>query len=291
DWDDAQALMATASVEVNSEHVIAKGIVNKAKDEGIELEPVQKFEAIPGRGAKAVLGDKEIYVGSKKLMADIYINLTPYEEVLERFGSEGKTSIYLATDGELKAIFALADIVREESKEAVAELKALGKEVWMLTGDTREVAVYVAKELGLDSFFAEVVPEAKSKSVRELQEQGKRVAMVGDGINDAPALVQADIGIAIGAGTDVAIESADIVLVKNDPRDVVHLINLSRATGRKMRQNLFWATGYNVIALPAAAGAFASFGIFLRPEVGALLMSGSAIIVVLNAFLLARARI
>jgi len=291
DWDRTQALRTAASIEVNSEHVIAKGIVNNAKEEGIGLEPIQKFEAIPGRGAKATLNNKEIYVGSKRLMADLNIDLSPYENELERFGSEGKTSIYLAADGGLKAIFALADIIREESKEAVASLKELGKEVWMLTGDTKEVASYVAKELGLDSYFAEVVPEAKSRSIRELQEQGKRVAMVGDGINDAPALVQADVGIAIGAGTDVAVESADIVLVKNDPRDVVHLINLSRETGRKMRQNLFWATGYNIIAIPAAAGVFIGFGILLRPEIGALLMSGSSVIVVLNALLLTRARI
>ncbi|MBE0447131.1 MAG: copper-translocating P-type ATPase [Actinobacteria bacterium] len=291
DWDNAQALRAAASVEVNSEHVIARGIVNKARDEGIELQSIQRFEAIPGRGAKAILDDRDIYVGSKRLMADLNIDLELYKEELTRFGSEGKTAICLAADGKLKAIFALADIIREESKEAVADLKAFGKEVWMLTGDTKEVASFVAKELGLDSFFAEVPPEAKSRAMRELQEQRKRVAMVGDGINDAPALVQADVGIAIGAGTDVAIESADIVLIKNDPRDVVHLLNLSRETGRKMRQNLFWATGYNVLAIPAAAGVFIGIGIILRPEIGALLMSGSSIIVVLNALLLTRVRI
>jgi len=291
DWDETQSLRAASSVEVNSEHVIAKGIVNKARDEGIKVESAQGFEAIPGRGAKAMFDGKEIYVGSKRLMADLNIDLSQYKETLDKFGSEGKTSIYLAADGELKAIFALADIVREESKEAVADLRAQGKEVWMLTGDTKEVAAYVAKELGLDSYFAEVVPEAKSQAIRELQEKGKKVAMVGDGINDAPALVQADVGIAIGAGTDVAIESADIVLVKNDPRDVVHLINLSRESGRKMRQNLFWATGYNVFAIPAAAGVLAGIGLILRPEIGALLMTGSSIIVVFNAFLLTRVRI
>ncbi len=191
----------------------------------------------------------------------------------------------------MAGVIALADLIREESRDAVNALRAMGIQVAMLTGDNEATAAFVAKELGLDTFFAEVLPEDKSQAVAKLQAQGQTVAMVGDGVNDAPALVQADVGIAIGAGTDVAMESADIVLVKNDPRDVVRLIRLSRLTGQKMRQNLLWATGYNAVALPLAAGVGVSLGIILRPEWGALFMAASSIIVVVNSLLMKRKEI
>ncbi len=191
----------------------------------------------------------------------------------------------------LQGLIAMADLIRDESREAVKTLKALGVEVAMLTGDNKQTAAYVAKELDLNTFFAEVLPEQKANTVKQLQDQGKRVAMVGDGINDAPALVQANVGIAIVAGTDVAVESADVVLIKNDPRDVAKLISLSRKTMRKMNENLVWATGYNVLAIPAAAGILVPFGIVLRPEVAAVTMTLSSIGVTVNALLLKRAKI
>lgn len=207
---------------------------------------------------------------------------------LAALGRQGKTVVYAAADGRLAGAVALADMVRDESRETVRALKQMGLEVAMLTGDSQAVADYVAAELGLDTVFAEVRPEQKADKVKELQGQAKVVAMVGDGINDAPALVQADVGIAIGAGTDVAVESAQVVLVKNDPRDVVRLIRLSRATMSKMTQNLVWATAYNVIAIPMAAGLLQPLGIVLRPEWGALIMSASTVIVAVNALLLRR---
>lgn len=197
----------------------------------------------------------------------------------------------MATNKRLQGLIVMADLIRDESREAVNTLRELGLEVAMLTGDNKQTAAYVAKELGLDTFFAEVLPEQKASTIKKLQDQGKRVAMVGDGINDAPALVQANVGIAIGAGTDVAVESADVVLIKNDPKDVSKLIALSKKTMRKMNQNLVWATGYNVIAIPAAAGILFPFGIVLRPEFAAVTMSASSISVIVNALLLKRAKI
>jgi len=288
DWSAEEALRKAAAIEINSEHTIARGIVQEAGKRNLQFSQATEFQAIAGEGARGLAGNQKIFAGSKALMHKLNINIEPYSRKIEELGAEGKTVIYLAASGELKAIFALADLIREESFEAVAGLKKQGKEVWMVTGDTKGIASFVASKLGLTSFFAEVLPAQKAASVRKLQEQGKVVAMVGDGINDAPALTQSDIGIAIGAGTDVAIESADIVLVKNDPRDVLKLMKLSAASSRKMKQNLFWATGYNVLAIPAAAGAFTSLGILLRPEIGAILMSTSSVIVVLNALLLRR---
>jgi Cu2+-exporting ATPase len=223
-------------------------------------------------------------------MADLGLSL-PDNPRLAELERQGKTVVYAAADGRLVGAIGLADLIREESREAVHALREMGLQVAMLTGDSQAVADWAAGELDLDIVFAEVRPEQKSEKIKELQGQGKVVAMVGDGINDAPALVRADVGIAIGAGTDVAIESADVVLVKNDPRDVVGLIRLSRATMSKMRQNLIWATGYNVVAIPAAAGVLQPWGIILRPEWGALIMSASTIIVALNALLLRRTRL
>ncbi len=286
DWDGETLLRRVAAVEVNSEHVIARGIV-AAAGSGLNLPKVRDFRALPGKGVQAEVEGVALAVGNRALLEELGLSI-PDDPRLAELGRQGKTVVYAAADGRLAGAIGLADLIREESREAVTALKRLGVEVAMLTGDSRAVAEWVAGELGLDVVFAEVKPEEKAAKVKELQSQGKVVAMVGDGINDAPALVQADVGIAIGAGTDVAIESADVVLVKNDPRDVVKLIRLSRATMRKMRQNLAWATGYNAVAIPAAAGVFYPLGVVLRPEWGALIMAASTIIVAANALLLRR---
>jgi Cu2+-exporting ATPase len=287
-WNDDELLKVAAAVEVNSEHVIAKGVVNKAKEQEIKLGPASKFEALPGKGAKAVVGGEEVFIGNLGLMKDIKADFKDQEQEISRLSSQGKTVIFIATNKGAQGLIALADLIRDESKEAVKALQKMGIEVAMLTGDNKQTAGWVSNELGLDTFFAEVLPHQKSEKVKELQTQAKKIAMVGDGINDAPALIQADVGIAIGTGTDVAIESADVVLIKNDPRDVVKLIRLSRATMKKMKENLVWATGYNALAIPVAAGLLSSYGIFLRPEIAALIMAASSIIVVTNAVLLKR---
>ncbi len=286
-----EILEIAAALEVNSEHTIAKGIVKKAQEEGLRNKKAEKFMAIPGKGAKAIVDKDEVYIGNANLMRDLNINPEEYEDVVSNLSSQGKTVVYIATNKELQGLIAMADLIRDESREAVNTLKEFGVEVAMLTGDNKQTAAYVAKELGLNTFFAEVLPEQKANTIKKLQNQGKRAAMVGDGINDAPALVQANVGIAIGAGTDVAVESADVVLIKNDPRDVSKLIGLSKKTMRKMNENLVWATGYNVIAIPAAAGILVPLGIVLRPEFAAVTMSLSSISVIVNALLLKRAKI
>jgi Cu2+-exporting ATPase len=253
---------------------------------------VAGFEALQGRGVRASLDGATLHVGGPRLLE--LLNLEP-PAALERFaqeaGAKGQTVVYLVQDGQVAAAFALADVIRPESKEAVRRLHAMGVEVAMLTGDSQDVARAVAEELGIDRYFAQVLPEHKDQKVTELQRQGKRVAMVGDGVNDAPALTRADVGIAIGSGTDVAVESAGIILVKSNPLDVVKIIELSRASYRKMIQNLLWATGYNVVALPLAAGVLAPIGILLSPALGALFMSLSTIIVAINAQLLRRVQL
>ncbi len=288
DWDEETLLRRVAAVEINSEHTIAQGIVRAAQERELSLPQATDFEAVPGKGAKATVEGRHLFIGNRALMEQIGVAV-PDAPRLAALGRQGKTVVYAAADGRLAGAVALADMVRDESREAVRALKQMGLEVAMLTGDSQAVADYVAAELGLDTVFAEVRPEQKADKVKELQGQAKVVAMVGDGINDAPALVQADVGIAIGAGTDVAVESAQVVLVKNDPRDVVRLIRLSRATMSKMTQNLVWATAYNVIAIPMAAGLLQPLGIVLRPEWGALIMSASTVIVAVNALLLRRA--
>jgi Cu2+-exporting ATPase len=287
-WSDDELLKAAATVEVNSEHVIAEGIVNKAKEQGVKLGAVSKFEALPGKGAKAVVEGQEVFIGNLALMNDLGADFKDHEPEISKLSSQGKTVIFIATKKGLQGLIALADLIRDESREAVKALQKMGIEVAMLTGDNQQTAEWVSNELALDTFFAEVLPHQKSEKVKLLQAEGKKVAMVGDGINDAPALIQADVGIAIGTGTDVAIESADVVLIKNNPKDVVKLIRLSKATMKKMKENLVWATGYNALAIPIAAGLLASFGIFLRPELAALIMAASSIIVVTNAVLLKR---
>ncbi len=289
DWDEDTLLRRVAAVEVNSEHVIAQSIVRSAAqaEHAKPLPQATDFRAIPGKGAQASVEGVELAVGNRALMADLGLSL-PDSPRLAELQQQGKTVVYAAAEGRVVGAIALADLIREESREALTGLKGMGLQVAMLTGDSQAVADWVAGELDLDIVFAEVQPEQKADKIKGLQAQGKVVAMVGDGINDAPALVRADVGIAIGAGTDVAIESADVVLVKNDPRDVVGLIRLSRATMTKMRQNLVWATAYNVVAIPAAAGVLQPWGIILRPEWGALIMSASTIIVAFNALLLRR---
>ncbi len=284
-WTAEQALAAAAAVEGNSEHTIARAIVRTASERGLPAAPARDFEAIPGQGARATVAGQEVLVGNRPLMQARGIGMAEAEAV-PGVGGGGQTWVYLAAGGRLRGAIALADAIRPESHQAVDELKALGLEVAMLTGDAEDVAAHVAQELGLDTYFAQVPPGEKAGRVRALQERGRRVGMVGDGINDAPALTQADVGIAIGAGTEVAVQSAQVVLVRNDPRDVVSLIRLSQATTAKMRQNLFWATGYNVVALPLAAGVGVPLGIVLTPQWGALAMAASTVIVALNALAL-----
>ncbi|MGQ9538089.1 MAG: heavy metal translocating P-type ATPase [Candidatus Bathycorpusculaceae bacterium] len=276
-----QLLQLTAAVELNSEHVIAKAIVEHAKNKRLKIPPAEEFKALPGRGAYGKVGGKEVYVGSVNLLEELKINLD--DPKITRFQEQGKTVVFTVVDGKLAGAFALADAIREESYEAVKKLKERGMKVYMLTGDSEEVAKWVAKELGIDDYFARVLPDKKAEKIRLLKEDGYRVAMVGDGVNDAPALVTANVGIAIGAGTDVAIESADIILVKNDPRDVVKVIDISNKTYAKMAQNLWWAAGYNIITIPLAAGILSGFGVNLPPAVGAIIMSLSTVIVALNS--------
>ena len=284
-----ETLQLAASLDTLSEHPIARAVVAKAKEQGLALMEPKKFEALKGRGVKAVVEEKEIRVGGPALLEDMGISI-PAELVVQiaDAGKKGQTIIFTLKDRQLLGAIALADIIREESREAIVALKAMGVRSAMITGDSEDVAKWVSEELGIDEYFARVLPDQKSEKIKELQKRGQTVAMVGDGINDAPALTQADLGIAIGAGTNVAIESAGIILVRNDPRDIVKIIRLSKMTYAKMIQNLFWATGYNVIALPLAAGAFYAWGIILEPALAAVFMSASTVIVAVNAMLLRR---
>ncbi len=281
--DENEVLRIVASLETNSEHPIAQGIVDSAKRKGMKLEHVDEFKAIPGKGVEGKINDKNYRVVSPGYLRENGIEIE--NEDVERLKQQGKTVVFLLEDGKPAGAIALADMIRKESREAIQRLKKMGIRCMMLTGDNRFVAKWVAEELGLDSFFAEVLPHEKAEKIKEVQ-KSYVTAMVGDGVNDAPALAQADVGIAIGAGTDVAVETADIVLVRNDPRDVADIIGLSRKTYSKMKQNLLWATGYNAFAIPLAAGVLYSFGILLTPAAGAILMSLSTVIVAINARLL-----
>lgn len=283
-------LHLTASLEQNSEHIVGKGIVRKAEEQGVHLNKVANFKALPGLGVQGTLHGNEVYIAASYRYIEENRLSVPADiaQAVKQAAKEGKTEVYLITNKKVVGALGLADIVREQSKQTIATLKSIGIKTAMITGDSDEVAAYVAKQLGLDQYFAEVRPEDKAAKVKEMQKNGQQVAMVGDGINDAPALTQADIGIAIGAGTDVAIKSADIILVKSDPGDVVKVIALSKATYKKMQQNLVWATGYNVFAIPLAAGVLYGAGIVLAPALGAVLMSVSTIVVAINAQLLRR---
>ncbi|MFO7641611.1 MAG: copper-translocating P-type ATPase [Candidatus Competibacteraceae bacterium] len=289
---EEEALRIAAGVESESEHPIARGIVKTAEDRKLEVPSADGFRAVTGKGVAASVGGTDYHVGGPALLeAENGQVPESLRKAAEAAASRGQASIYLLRNGKALAVFAVADAIREESRETIRALHDRGIEVAMLTGDAQAVADAVAKELGIDTVFAQVLPEDKASKVRELQEQGKKVAMVGDGVNDAPALATADIGIAIGAGTDVAVEAGHIVLVRSDPRDIPKIVALSRATYRKMLQNLWWAAGYNIVAIPLAAGVLAAWGILLTPAVGAVLMSASTVVVAINAQLLKRVQL
>lgn len=294
DGDNKELLAIAAAVESESEHPIARAIVAAAKDQKLTVPQASGFLALAGRGAKAVIMNRhEAYVGGPRLIEELHaIVSASIHKAAQQASAQGKTVVYVVDQHKtVHGAIMLADVIRDESKEAVATLQEMGKRVAMLTGDSKGVAAWVAKELGIQEYFAEVLPENKAETVKKLQTDGSKVAMVGDGVNDAPALVQADIGIAIGAGTDVAIESAGIVLASDDPRGVAKILKLSKATYGKMVQNLAWATGYNAIAIPLAAGVTAALGFVLSPAFGAVLMSLSTIIVAINAQFLRRLRL
>jgi len=285
-YDEKEILKYAATIESESEHPIAKGIVNSSpKGTGEDKYQLKDFNSIPGKGAEGKLNGKNIKVVSPGYLEENKIDIKEKEKI-DKLSGEGKTVVFVLIDSKLIGAIALGDIIREESKDAIKQLKELGIKPMMLTGDNKQVAKWVADELGLDDYFAEVLPDKKADKVKEVQSRGLIVAMTGDGVNDAPALAQADVGIAIGTGTDVAVETADIILVRSNPKDVVSLIKFSKATYGKMVQNLIWATGYNVIAIPLAAGVLYSAGIILSPAIGAVLMSISTIIVAINAKLL-----
>jgi Cu2+-exporting ATPase len=290
-----EALALAAALEGDSEHTIARGVRNSAAERGLALpEGIEEFQAIKGQGIRARQNGQVLHIGGPRLLeslaAEVPASIARFQEASEGKGQTVVTLVSEGANGQPSAVaaFALADVIRPESYEAVKRLHEMGVEVAMLTGDAEAVAATVAAELGIDTYFAEVLPEHKEQKVAALQQQGKRVAMVGDGVNDAPALARADVGIAIGSGTDVAVASAGIILVKSNPLDVVNILQLSRSSYRKMIENLVWATGYNVVALPLAAGVLAPWGIVLSPAVGAILMSLSTIIVAINAQLLRR---
>jgi Cu2+-exporting ATPase len=289
---EEEALRVAAAVERDSEHPVAQAVVRTARERGLAIPQAEAFEAIPGHGVRARVDGRERFVGGPNLLRRLSVQ--PPAEV-ERFSraaaGRGQAVVYLVEATRVLAAFAVADAVRPESREAVKRLHDMGIEVAMLTGDARAVAEAVARELEIDTVHAEVLPDRKAEVIETLRRAGKRVAMIGDGVNDAPALVTADVGIAVGAGTDVAVEAGDIVLVRSDPRDVPRIVALSRATYRKMVQNLWWAAGYNIAAIPLAAGVLARWGVLLAPAVGAVLMSLSTVIVAINAQLLRRARL
>ena len=290
--DEREMLGLASAVEADSEHLIAKAIVSGAARRGVEPQPAANFEALAGRGARATVNGQSVAVGGPRMLADVKAAVPPeLDKAVSIWASEGRTVLYVLRDVAVIGALAVEDEVRPESAEAVKRLHELGVRVAIITGDSQAVADSVARQLGIEEVAAQVLPADKASAVEKFQAGGKRVAMVGDGVNDAPALATADVGIAIGAGTDVAVESAGIVLVRSDPRDVVRAIELSRAAYRKMVQNLVWATAYNVIAIPVAAGIFIRWGLDLPMSVGAMVMSLSTIIVALNAQLLRRLKL
>jgi Cu2+-exporting ATPase len=288
---EPEVLRLVASAERESEHPLAEAIVKAARARDLELPSAQRFEAVPGHGALATVEGRQLVIGNARLFEREGIALNGLAETATALAGQGRTTVQVALDGRAAAVIAIADAPRETAAEAVQALKELGVRPVMLSGDSRATAERIAAEVGIDEVIAEVLPADKAAKVAELQGQGRKVAMVGDGVNDAPALAQADVGIAIGAGTDVAVETADVVLMRSDPLDVATAIAISRGTLRKMRQNLAWAVGYNSLALPVAGGLFEPLGVVLRPEVGAISMSGSSVIVALNAVALKRLKL
>jgi len=284
-YNENELLKIAASVENDSEHPLAEAIVNEAKEKNIEIKPYEKFRAMPGYGIRATFEGKEVQIGNRKLMENRKINVEISQKDYDILSNEGKTPMYISIDNELAGLVAVADVIKETSKEAIEKLKKMGIKTIMLTGDNEKTAKFIAKQVGIDDVISEVLPYQKSQKVKELQEKDEFVAMVGDGINDSPALAQANVGIAIGNGTDVAIESADIVLIRNDLRDVAGAIALSKATITNIKENLFWAFFYNVLGIPFAAGIFYAFfnGPKLDPMIAAFAMSFSSVSVLGNA--------
>jgi len=288
DKTEEEILTIAASLEQHSSHIIGQSIVVHAKKEGVNLDKIEAFKNVAGKGIKAEINGNMFTVGNKAIIDEMGIKADNSEKQYSELLSKGKTTIFVANKESVIGLIALSDTIKQESYGAVRKLHDMGVKVAMLTGDNNEAAKGVAEELGIDTYFAEVLPQDKYTHIQTLQNEGNVVLMVGDGVNDAPALTQADAGIAIGAGTDVAVEAGDVVLTRNNPEDIVRLIMLSKKVYAKMIQNLVWALGYNIVAIPAAAGVFAYWGFFLRPEIGALVMSLSTVIVVLNALTLKR---
>ena len=287
-----EALALAAAVEHDSEHTIAQGILSSAEERKLSLPRATDFQAVPGRGVQAIVDGRTLLLGGPALLREKQAQVpAALQAAIDRAATRGQAAITMVDGTTPAAVFAVADAVREESREAMRRLHDQGIEVIMMTGDAETVAQSVADQLGIDTVYAEVLPDQKASKVQEVQQRGKRVAMVGDGVNDAPALVTADVGIAIGAGTDVAVEAGDVVLVRSDPRDVPRIVALSKATYGKMIQNLWWAAGYNIVAIPLAAGVLAPWGIVMPAAVGAVLMSLSTVVVAVNAQLLRRAKL
>jgi Cu2+-exporting ATPase len=289
--DENELLRLAAAVERESEHPLAEAIVRAATERALEPPRAKAFEAVAGHGATATVEGSQLAIGNTRLLEREHASLDGLSERARELAGKGQTVVHVARDGRAIGVVAIADAPRETAAAAIQALKAIGIRPVMLTGDNRQTAERIAVQLGVDEVIAEVLPQDKAQEVKELQAQGRRVAMVGDGVNDAPALAQADVGIAIGAGTDVAIETADVVLMRSDPVDVATAVEIGRGTVRKMRQNLGWAIGYNSLALPLAAGVFEPFGFTLRPEIAAISMSGSSILVAVNALALKRLRL
>jgi Cu2+-exporting ATPase len=286
-----ELLELVGSAERDSEHPLAQAIVDAARLRGSDLDEAGSFEAVPGHGVLASVRGRHLAIGNQRLLDREHISFDGLAERARELEGEGRTTVRVAVDGRAAAVIAIADAPRESAAQAVRSLIELGVRPVMLSGDSRATAERIAAEVGIDEVIADVLPADKATKVSERQAEGRRVAMVGDGVNDAPALAQADVGIAIGAGTDVAVETADVVLMRSDPLDVATAISISRGTVRKMKQNLAWAVGYNSLALPIAGGVFEPLGFVLRPEVGAISMSGSSVIVALNAVALKRLRL
>jgi P-type Cu2+ transporter len=289
--DENDLLRLVAGVERESEHPLAAAITKAADARQLEPARAESFEAVPGHGALATVDGRRLAVGNARLLEREGVSLDGLAGRAADLSGQGRTVVHVAVDGRAAGLIAIADAPRETASEAVIALKELGIRPVMLTGDNAATAERIASEVGIDEVIAEVLPGDKAAKVAELQQEGRKVAMVGDGVNDAPALAQADVGIAIGAGTDVAVETADVVLMRSDPLDIATAISISRGTTRKMHQNLAWAVGYNSLALPVAAGVFEPLGFVLRPEVGAISMAGSSIIVAVNAVALKRLRL
>jgi len=290
-FDEDEVLRLTAGLERESEHPLAEAVIHAAEERELEIPSASGFEAVAGHGALATVAGRKLAVGNLRLLEREQVTLGPLAQRAEALASEGRTVVHVSVDGRAAALIAIADAPRDTAREAVAALKELGIRPVMLTGDNRATAERIAAMVGIEEVLADVLPGEKAAKVAELQAQGRKVAMVGDGVNDAPALAQAEVGIAIGAGTDVAIETADVVLMRSDPLDVSKAVTIGRGTVRKMRQNLGWAIGYNSLALPIAAGVFEPWGLTLRPEIAAISMSGSSVLVAVNALALKRLRL